>query len=80
MSGSAFPPPLNVTGGILAGGHSSRFGSNKALFSPDGETLIERAAGLLRPLCRQVLVSASHATAEAYTLSGLDNMEDQHSD
>lgn len=80
MSDSAFPPPLDVTGGILAGGHSSRFGSNKALFSPDGETLIEMAAGLLRPLCSQVLVSASHANAAAYTFLGLDIVEDLHSD
>ena len=80
MSDSAFPPPLDVTGGILAGGHSSRFGSNKALFSPNGETLIERAAELLRPLCRQVLVSASHANAAAYAFLDLDIVEDLHSD
>lgn len=80
MVDSASPPLFDVTGGILAGGHSSRFGSNKALFSPDGETLIERAAGLLRPLCRQVLVSASHANAGAYTFLDLNIVEDLHSD
>ena len=80
MVDSASPPLFDVTGGILAGGHSSRFGSNKALFSPDGETLISQAARLLRPLCRQVLVSASHANAEAYTFLGLDIVEDLHSD
>ncbi len=80
MNDSAALPLLDVTGGILAGGHSSRFGSNKALFSPDGETLISRAARLLRPLCRQVLVSASHANAEAYTFLGLDIVEDLHRD
>ena len=69
-----------LSGGILAGGHSSRFGSNKALFSPDGETLIERAAGLLRPLCTQVFVSASHANASAYRFLGLDIVEDLHAD
>ena len=68
MVDSVSPPLFDVTGGILAGGHSSRFGSNKALFSPDGETLISQAARLLRPLCRQVLVSASHANAKAYTM------------
>mgnify|MGYP003563775064 FL=1 len=80
MGDSSSPPLFDVTGGILAGGHSSRFGSNKALFSPNGETLIERAAGLLRPLCRQVLVSASHTNAEAYAFLGLDIVEDLHSD
>lgn len=63
----------------VAGGHSSRFGSNRALFSPNGETLIARAAQLLRLLCRQVLVSASHANAGAYTFLGLDIVEDLHS-
>ena len=80
MSDSMPSPFLDVTGGILAGGHSSRFGSNKALFSPDGETLIERAAALLRPLCHTVLTSASHANAKAYTFLGLDIVEDLHSD
>lgn len=80
MVDSASPPLFDVTGGILAGGHSSRFGSNKALFSPDGETLISQAARLLRPLCRQVLVSASHTNAAAYTFLGLDIVEDLHSD
>ena len=80
MVDSASPPFFNVTGGILAGGHSSRFGSNKALFSPDGETLIEKAAGLLRPLCRQVIISASHANAGAYTFLDLNIVEDLHSD
>lgn len=80
MGDSSSPSLFDVTGGILAGGHSSRFGSNKALFSPNGETLIERAAHLLRPLCRQVLVSASHTNAEAYAFLGLDIVEDLHSD
>ena len=57
---------LELTGAVLAGGHSSRFGSNKALFAPDGETLISKAADLLRPLCEEVLVSASHANAGTY--------------
>lgn len=80
MSDSVPSPFLDVTGGILAGGRSSRFGSNKALFSPDGETLIERAAALLRPLCHTVLISASHANANAYAFLELDIVEDLHSD
>ena len=80
MSDSVPSPFLDVTGGILAGGHSSRFGSNKALFSPDGETLIERAAALLRPLCHTALISASHANANAYAFLELDIVEDLHSD
>lgn len=71
---------LELTGAVLAGGHSSRFGSNKALFAPDGETLISKAADLLHPLVREVLVSASHANAEAYAFLGLDIVEDLHPD
>lgn len=71
---------LELTGAILAGGHSSRFGSNKALFAPDGETLIGKAADLLRPLVRELLVSASHANAAAYAFLELDIVEDQHPD
>ena len=69
---------LELTGAVLAGGHSSRFGSNKALFAPDGETLISKAADLLHPLVREVLVS--HANAEAYAFLGLDIVEDLHPD
>lgn len=71
---------LELTGAVLAGGHSSRFGSNKALFAPDGETLISKAADLLHPLVREVLVSASHANAEVYAFLGLDIVEDLHPD
>lgn len=71
---------LELTGAVLAGGHSSRFGSNKALFAPDGETLISKAADLLHLLVREVLVSASHANTEAYAFLGLDIVEDLHPD
>ena len=69
-----------LTGAILAGGHSSRFGSNKALFAPHGEPLISKAAGLLRPLTGEVLVSASPAHAGTYDFLGLEIVEDLHPD
>ncbi|MDD6378542.1 MAG: molybdenum cofactor guanylyltransferase [Prevotella sp.] len=69
-----------LNGAVLAGGRSSRFGSNKALFAPDGETLINKAVDMLRPLVKEVVVSASHANAGAYAFLGLDIVEDQHSD
>lgn len=73
------PSPL-LTGAILAGGHSSRFGSNKALFAPNGETLISKAAGLLRSVAREVLVSASQTNAGDYDFLGLEIVVDQHPD
>ena len=69
-----------LTGAILAGGHSSRFGSNKALFAPNGETLISKAAGLLRSVAREVLVSASQTNAGDYDFLGLEIVVDQHPD
>lgn len=73
-------PSSLLTGAILAGGHSSRFGSNKALFAPNGETLISKAAGLLRSVAREVLVSASQTNAGNYDFLGLEIVVDQHPD
>ena len=80
MSTLLSSPSSLLTGAILAGGHSSRFGSNKALFAPDGETLISKAAGLLRSVAREVLVSASQANAGDYDFLGLEIVVDQHPD
>ena len=73
-------PSSLLTGAILAGGHSSRFGSNKVLFAPNGETLISKAAGLLRSVAREVLVSASQTNAGDYDFLGLEIVVDQHPD
>ncbi|MBI4386968.1 MAG: molybdenum cofactor guanylyltransferase [Elusimicrobia bacterium] len=46
-----------ATGIILAGGNSSRFGSNKALAPWDGgQKLVERVCGILRPLFSKKLI------------------------
>ncbi len=80
MSSLLSSPSSLLTGAILAGGHSSRFGSNKALFAPDGETLISKAAGLLRSVAREVLVSASRTNAGDYDFLGLKIVVDHHPD
>jgi molybdopterin-guanine dinucleotide biosynthesis protein A len=41
------PPASNITGVILAGGKSSRYGSNKALAELHGTPLIERVLGVM---------------------------------
>lgn len=43
-------------GAVLAGGRSSRFGSDKALARIDGERLIDRAVAALAPHCDAVVV------------------------
>lgn len=47
----------DVTGVVLAGGQSLRFGSNKALHKVGEETFLMRAISLLDPFCYEVLVS-----------------------
>ena len=46
----------SVTGVVLAGGRSSRFGRDKALLDFDGETLLARAVRTLRSVADEVLV------------------------
>ncbi len=45
-----------ILGAVLAGGQSTRFGSDKALAMLDGRTLIERAVAALEGLCDAVVV------------------------
>ena len=54
---------LAVTGVLLLGGASSRFGSPKALARFRGARLAERAHGLLSEVCAEVLVVGKEADA-----------------
>jgi len=56
-----------ILGVVLAGGQSSRFGSDKALAELDGRTLIARAVDALSGLCEYVVV-VGRAQAPAPTL------------
>lgn len=56
-----------ILGVVLAGGQSSRFGSDKALAQLAGHTLLARAADLLAGWCEHVVV-AGRETAPAPTL------------
>jgi len=48
-----------LTGAVLAGGRSSRFGSNKALQVFHGIRLVDRAVASLRTLCNPLLLIAN---------------------
>ncbi len=50
----------DITGIVLAGGKSSRFGSNKAMAVWNGETLLSRAINLLKPVCGDVWIGGNH--------------------
>jgi molybdenum cofactor guanylyltransferase len=56
-----------ILGAVLAGGQSSRFGSDKALAELDGRTLIARAVDTLSGWCEHVVV-VGRETAPAPTL------------
>ncbi len=50
----------DLTGIILAGGQSSRMGTDKALIRFGNKTLIEHACELIRQFCREILISANN--------------------
>jgi molybdopterin-guanine dinucleotide biosynthesis protein A len=56
-----------ILGCVLAGGQSSRFGSDKALAELGGHTLLARAVDLLSGWCEQVVV-AGRETAPSPTI------------
>ncbi|BEV01618.1 molybdenum cofactor guanylyltransferase [Novosphingobium olei] len=45
-----------ILGAVLAGGRSSRFGSDKALAELNGRTLLARAVDQLQPFCDAVII------------------------
>jgi molybdopterin-guanine dinucleotide biosynthesis protein A len=57
----------DLTGILLVGGSSSRFGSPKALARFEGETLADRALHLLREACDELLVVGPGGLADPGT-------------
>lgn len=47
---------MRTLGAVLAGGRSSRFGSDKALATLGGQTLLDHALAALRPHCDTVIM------------------------
>ena len=81
---------VRLTGAVLAGGHSLRFGSNKALYTAaddgllgrqlHGRTFLQHALDTLRPLCDELLISAIKANATAYGHEGVRVVVDEVAD
>ncbi|HLG69423.1 MAG TPA: molybdenum cofactor guanylyltransferase [Chloroflexota bacterium] len=69
-------PGPQPTGVLLAGGKSSRMGTNKALLRfPNGQTVIERIVSRIRPLCSEVLLVTN--TPADYEFLGLPMFPDE---
>lgn len=73
MTGPKDNKGKGVRGVVLAGGRSSRFGSDKAFAVYDGETMLSRAVRLLTPICEDVIISCG---LKSMTLSGLEAIPD----
>lgn len=54
------PLMQKITGIVLAGGKSSRFGSDKAFSVYRGKTLIDYSIEALRPVCNQLVISGKN--------------------
>lgn len=67
-----------ITGIVLAGGKSSRFGTNKALFSYQGKELIVHVIDVLKSLCHHIIISTNHPDDFAFT--GMETARDIHPD
>jgi molybdopterin-guanine dinucleotide biosynthesis protein A len=68
-------PQLKACGVILAGGQSSRMGTNKALLELAGEPLVQRLAVRFRSWFEQVLIVTN--TPETYDFLGLPMVGDR---
>ena len=51
----------NVTGFVLAGGKSSRMGTDKAILSLHGSTLLQQTRAILEQVCAKVFILGSRA-------------------
>lgn len=69
---------MQATGIIMAGGRSSRMGTNKALLSIGGKTVIERIVTELSKIVSDIVIVTN--TPEEYQFLGLPMIEDQWKD
>jgi len=51
---------MQITAIILAGGQSSRMGTDKAMLQINGKTLLENAIEICRPVCNKILISSNN--------------------
>lgn len=69
--------PEQITGVILAGGKSRRFGSNKALCKYGDKTFLRHLIDLIRPYTREVVIAGCHPE---YHEEGIPVLQDAYPD
>ena len=70
----------DCTGLILAGGHSRRFGEDKARFEVGGKAMIERVAAVVAVVAEPVLISIGEAGNEFVGLRNVGYVADHYKD
>lgn len=72
------PQKKDISGVVLAGGKSSRFGQDKGLYMLDGKPMVMHAMQILQPVCGELMISS--AREEAYRHPGVDIIADIYHD
>lgn len=67
----------HITGFILAGGKSSRMGTDKALLDFQGKPLLAHMLEVIRPVCNRTFVSGDHSD---YLAFGVEIISDLYPD
>lgn len=65
---------MQITGIILAGGKSSRMGTDKVLLKLNEKTLLEHSIELIRSICDSILISSNNPDHEKF---GIEIIPDQ---
>ena len=66
--------PSEITGVVLAGGKSSRFGSNKALSQFDGKSFLLNSIEILKPFSKEVVVSGNYSEYDELEIPVLEDV------
>jgi molybdopterin-guanine dinucleotide biosynthesis protein A len=57
---------MQITGIILAGGQSTRIGTDKAFIQINHKTLLEKAIDICEPICAEILISSDNKEHEKF--------------